>query len=183
MDDERDSRCRKILILRWYSLLIANNLSVENGTVTLNDHFVPIASAPSEARLCLLGERPSSGSPGKAPGTECCVSDGNIVGEAYTSRSWAAMRQREGIEPRDENKLWMPTLLVKRKAIPRKPTATASAGPPGSKTVARDQGKVGNSGDPIGSSDTGVGQYNQTTGRKLNGRWEVGCPHSSDEVE
>jgi hypothetical protein len=49
--------------------------------------------------------------------------------------------------------------------------------------VARDQGKVGNSGDPIGSSDTGVGQYNQTTGRKLNGRWEVGCPHSSEEVE
>jgi len=43
MDDKRDSRCRKILILRWSSLLIANNLSVENGTVTLNDHFVPIA--------------------------------------------------------------------------------------------------------------------------------------------
>jgi len=93
------------------------------------------------------------------------------------------MREREGIEPRDENQLWMLTLLVKRKATPKKPTATASAGPPGSKTVARDQGRVGNSGGPIGSSDTGVGQHNQTTGRKPNGRWEVGCPHSSDEVE
>lgn len=93
------------------------------------------------------------------------------------------MRKREGIEPRDENKLWMPTLLAKRKATPKKPIATASEGPPGSKTVARYQGKVGNSGDPIDSSEAGVGQYNQTTGRKPNGRWEVGCPHSSEEVE
>jgi hypothetical protein len=31
----------KNLILRWYSLLIVNNPSLENGTVTLNDHFVP----------------------------------------------------------------------------------------------------------------------------------------------
>jgi hypothetical protein len=93
------------------------------------------------------------------------------------------MLQREGIEPHYEMKLWMPTLLVERKAIPKKPTATASAGPLGSKTVARYQGKVGNSGDPIDSSGIGVGQHNQTTGRKPNGRWEVGCPHSSEEVE
>ncbi len=65
------------------------------------------------------------------------------------------MRQREGIEPRYEMKQWMPTLLVKRKATPKKPTAKASEGPPGSKTVARYQGKVGNSGDPIGSPETG----------------------------
>ena len=93
------------------------------------------------------------------------------------------MRQREGIEPRDENKLWMPTLLVERKATLKKPIAMASEDPPGSKTVARYQGKVGNSGDPIDSSVIGVGQHNQTTGRKPNGRWEVGCPHSSEEVE
>ncbi|MBD2466013.1 hypothetical protein H6G89_34060 [Oscillatoria sp. FACHB-1407] len=93
------------------------------------------------------------------------------------------MRQREGIEPRYEMKLWMPTLLAKRKATPREPIATALEGPPGSKTVARYQGKAGNSGDPIDSSKTGVGQHNQTTGRKPNGRWEVGCPHSSEEVE
>lgn len=93
------------------------------------------------------------------------------------------MRPREGIEPRNENKLWMPTPLAKRKATPKKPIATASEGPPGSKTVARYQGKVGNSGDPIDSSDVEVGQHNQTTGRKPDGRWEVGCPHSSEEVE
>ena len=79
------------------------------------------------------------------------------------------MREREGIEPRYDMKLWMPTLLVKRKATPKKPTATASAGPPGSKTVACDQGKAGNSGDPIGSPGTGVGRYNWTTGRTLKG--------------
>lgn len=93
------------------------------------------------------------------------------------------MRQREGIEPRDANKLWMPTLLAKRKATPKKPTAMASAGPSGSKTVARYQGKVGNSGDPIDPSVIGVGQHNRTTGRKPESRWEVGCPHSSEEVE
>ena len=103
------------------------------GQLILSDHFFSVASAPSEARLCLLGESPSSGSPGKAPGTECCVSDGNIVGEEYTRRSWAAMRQREGIEPRYEMKPWMPTLLAKRKATPKKPIARALAGPPGSK--------------------------------------------------
>lgn len=93
------------------------------------------------------------------------------------------MRQREGIEPRYENKLWMPTLLATRKATPKKPTARASEGPPGSKTVARYQGKVGNSGDPIDSSGTGVGQHNWPTGRKPNSQWEVGCSHSSEEVE
>ncbi|HEY9699963.1 MAG TPA: hypothetical protein V6D10_22080 [Trichocoleus sp.] len=77
----------------------------------------------------------------------------------------------------------MPTSLAVRKATPKKPNATASEGPPGSKTVARYQGKAGNSGDPVDSSDKGVGQHNQTTGRKPNGRWEVGCPHSSEEVE
>lgn len=58
-----------------------------------------MASVPSEAQLCLLGESLSSGSPGKAPDTECCVSVGNNDGEAHTRRSWAAMRQLEGIEP------------------------------------------------------------------------------------
>ena len=100
--------------------------------------LTPFASAPSEAQLCLLGESSSSGSRGKAPGTECCVSVGNNEGEAYTRRSWAAMRQRKGIEPRYEMKLWMPTLLAKRKAIPEKPITRASEGPPGSETVARD---------------------------------------------
>ena len=36
-----------------------------------------MASMPSKAQLCLLGESLSSGSPGKAPDTECCASVGN----------------------------------------------------------------------------------------------------------
>jgi len=47
------------------------------------------------------------------------------------------MRKREGIEPRYQNKSWMPTLLLGRKATPEEPIAMAPAGPPGSETVAR----------------------------------------------
>jgi hypothetical protein len=89
------------------------------------------------------------------------------------------MLKREGIEPRYQNKSWMPTLLVARKAIPEEPIAMAPTGPSGSETVARHYGKVGNSGDPINSSKLGVGRYNRQTGRKPDGFWEVGCPHSS----
>jgi hypothetical protein len=32
------------------------------------------------------------------------------------------------------------------------------------------------------SSELGVEQHNRQTGRSLNGTWEVGCPHSSEEV-
>jgi hypothetical protein len=46
----------------------------------------PQAGAPSKARLCQLGEDPSPGSPGQAPGTACCVAVGNGRGEAYTGR-------------------------------------------------------------------------------------------------
>ena len=48
--------------------------------------FGSVASAPSKARLCQLGESPSPGSPGQAPGTECCGSVGNGTVEAYTGR-------------------------------------------------------------------------------------------------
>jgi hypothetical protein len=40
---KRDSQSRKSLIFRWYGLLTDNNPSIENGTVILNDHFVPAA--------------------------------------------------------------------------------------------------------------------------------------------
>ena len=43
-------------------------------------------SAPSKARLCPSGVGPDPGSPGQAPGTECCVVIGNAGGEAYTGR-------------------------------------------------------------------------------------------------
>ena len=59
----------------------------------------------------------------------------------------------------------------------------APEGPPGSETVARHEGRVGNSGDPMNSSNRGVGRHNRQTGRKPDSSWEVGCPHSSDEVE
>jgi len=61
------------------------------------------------------------------------------------------MRKREGTEPRDENQLWMPTFSEQRKAKPEEPNAKVPEGPPGSETVARRYGKVGNSGDPINS--------------------------------
>lgn len=93
------------------------------------------------------------------------------------------MRKREGIEPRYENKSWMLTCLEQRKAIPEEPTAMAPEGPPGSETVARHYGRVGNSGGPISSSVQGVGCHNRQTGRKPDNLWEVGCPHSSEEVE
>lgn len=93
------------------------------------------------------------------------------------------MRKREGNEPRYQNQSWMPTLLVEWKATPEESIAMVPAGPPGSKTVACYDGKVGNSGDPIDSSNLGVGWHNRQTGRKPEGLWEVGCPHSSEEME
>jgi len=65
-------------------------------------HSFAIPSAPSKARLCQSGVGPDPGSPGQAPGTECCVVIGNADGEAYTGSARAAMRKREGIEPRYE---------------------------------------------------------------------------------
>lgn len=58
--------------------------------------------APSQARRCQPGGGPGPGSPGQAPGTECCVVSGNAGGEAYTGSAQAAMHTREGIEPRYE---------------------------------------------------------------------------------
>ena len=68
----------------------------------LNVGNFSVASAPSKARLCQSGVGPDPGSPGQAPGTECCVVSGNAGGEAYTGSARAAMRKREGIEPRYE---------------------------------------------------------------------------------
>jgi hypothetical protein len=55
--------------------------------------------------------------------------------------------------------------------------------PPGSETVARHQGRVGNSGDPQRSSNPEVEWHDPQTGRKLKATVEVGCPHSSEETE
>ena len=93
------------------------------------------------------------------------------------------MRKREGIKLRNEPYKWMPTWFATRKATPTKLKTNASEGPPGSVTVARQYNNVGNSGDPIVSSPMEVRWHNRQTGRKPDGLWEVGCPHSSDEME
>jgi hypothetical protein len=77
----------------------------------------------------------------------------------------------------------MLTWFATGKAIPNEPIAKAQEGPPGSKTVARHKGKVGNSGDPKQSPADGVRWHNQKTGRKPEAAWEVGCSDSSEEVE
>lgn len=76
----------------------------------------------------------------------------------------------------------MPTQLVLWKAKPKEPIAKVLEGPPGSETAARHQGRVGNSGDLMTSSAAGVERHNRQTGRTLNGTWEVGCLHSSEDV-
>lgn len=43
-------------------------------------------------------------------------------------------------------------------------------------------GNVGNSGGPVDSSTDGSRWHNWQTGRKPNGPWEVGCPHTSEDV-
>jgi len=58
----------------------------------------------------------------------------------------------KGLSPVIRIELWMPTPLVERKAILKEPIAKVPEGPPGSETVARHQGKAGNSGDPMNSS-------------------------------
>jgi hypothetical protein len=88
----------------------------------------------------------------------------------------------KGLSPVMNRELWAPTCLVTWKALSEGPRAKVPASPPGSKTVARRQGRAGNSGDPRGSSKTGVGQHNRHTGRTPDGPLEVGCPHTSEDA-
>ena len=55
---------------------------------------------------------------------------------------------------------WVLTWSTTGKATSRASTATTLANPPGSETVARHQGKAGNSGDPLFSSHREVGWHN-----------------------
>jgi hypothetical protein len=66
------------------------------------------------------------------------------------------MRQREGIEPRYERDIVGADAVSKAEGhINGADMARAPANPPGSETGARHQGRVGNSGDPLGSSTLG----------------------------
>src|SRR5262245_36426238 len=66
------------------------------------------------------------------------------------------MRQREGIEPRHGYEtVDADVVMFTEGHIKGAQPAMAPASPPGSKTVARHHGSVGNSGDPLGSSRDG----------------------------
>jgi RNA-directed DNA polymerase len=66
------------------------------------------------------------------------------------------MRKREGIEPRHGyTTVDADVVMFTEGHIKGAQQAMAPANPPGSKTVARHQGSVGNSGDPLGSSRDG----------------------------
>src|SRR5215510_9562738 len=66
------------------------------------------------------------------------------------------MRKRAGIEPRHGYfTVDADAVLFTEGHIKGAHPAMAPANPPGSKTVARHQGSVGNSGDPLGSSMDG----------------------------
>jgi hypothetical protein len=66
------------------------------------------------------------------------------------------MRKREGIEPRHGyTTVDADVVRFTEGNIQGAQQAMAPAHPPGSKTVARHQGSVGNSGDPLGSSRDG----------------------------
>jgi hypothetical protein len=68
------------------------------------------------------------------------------------------MRKREGIEPRNGREIVGADVVSKTEGhIKGAARAMAPENPPGSETGARHHGKVGNSGDPLGSSRMEVG--------------------------
>jgi len=89
----------------------------------------------------------------------------------------------KGLSPVMNRESWVPTWLATWKALSEGPTAKAPANPPGSKTVARQQGRDGNSGDTMRTSSVGVGWHNRHTGSRPDGASEVGCPHMSEDAE
>jgi hypothetical protein len=94
------------------------------------------------------------------------------------------MRKREGIEPRYGRETVGADVVSNTEGhIDGAALAMAPANPPGSETGARHHGKAGNSGGPLGSSRSEVGWHNRHTGRKPNDPEEVGCPHTSEDVE
>ena len=94
------------------------------------------------------------------------------------------MRKREGIEPRHGyTTVDADVVMFTEGHIKGAQQAMAPANPPGSKTVARQQGRDGNSGDTMRSSSVGVGWHNRHTGRRPDGASEVRCPHMSEDAE
>jgi hypothetical protein len=84
------------------------------------------------------------------------------------------MRKREGIEPRYERETVGADAVRNAEGyIKGADTARALANPPGLETGARHQGRVGNSGDPMGSSMDG-----SRAAQPVN-REEARCPIGS----
>ena len=140
------------------------------------------ASAPSKARLCQSGVGPDPGSPGQAPGTECCVVSGNAGGAAYPGSARAAMRKREGIEPRYEKNRG-----CRRASYHGRPYQRDQR--PGSPRTHRGRRPWHVTKAASGTREIlwvlpsmGVGWHNRHTGRKPDTPEEVGCLHMSDEV-
>jgi hypothetical protein len=92
------------------------------------------------------------------------------------------MRQRKGIEPRDEQRSVGADLLSNREGSirgakghgPREPTGVEDRG-----TSTRQSRELGRS-DALLQS--GVGRYNRYTGRRPDGASEVGGPHMSEDA-
>src|SRR5688500_14724808 len=83
------------------------------------------------------------------------------------------MRKREGIEPRNQNEqVGADVVRLTEGHIKGAQLALALANPPGSETMARHQGRVGNSGGPMGSSMDGS-RVAQPANRK-EARWPMG---------
>jgi|SRR6266404_1090651 len=88
----------------------------------------------------------------------------------------------KGLSPVMNRELWVPTWLATWKALSEGPRAKAPANPPGSKTVARQQGRAGKLGRSDALLQSGLGPYNRHTGRRPDGASEVGCPHTSEDA-
>src|SRR5262245_61752651 len=87
------------------------------------------------------------------------------------------MRKREGIEPRHGYfTVDADAVLFTEGHIKGAHPAMAPANPPGSKTVARHQGSVGNSGDPLGSSRDGSRVAQPAYRKQPHAPEEVGLP-------
>jgi hypothetical protein len=92
------------------------------------------------------------------------------------------MRQREGIEPRDEQRIVGADMVSNMEGSIR----GAKGQGPREPTGVEDRGTSTGQSRELGRSDallqSGVGRHNRHTGRRPNGASEVGCPHTSEDA-
>ena len=124
-------------------------------SITLTAHCRPSARAPSKARPCQPGAGPGSGRPGQSRIPSVAWPKVTTVMKRTQRVDGPQCVSVKGLSPVMNRELWVPTWLATWKARSEGPRAKAPANPPGSKTVARQQGRAGNSGDPMRSSSQG----------------------------